>query len=32
MDEHPALALREKEDASIVVATNLVRRTRRTPS
>ncbi len=26
MDEHPALALREKKDASIVVATELVRR------
>jgi phosphate acyltransferase len=26
MDEHPALALREKKDASIVVATDLVRR------
>jgi phosphate acyltransferase len=26
MDEHPALALREKKDASILVATNLVRR------
>jgi glycerol-3-phosphate acyltransferase PlsX len=25
MDEHPALALREKKDASILVATNLVR-------
>ena len=26
MDEHPALALREKKDASILVATDLVRR------
>ena len=26
MDEHPALALREKKDATILVATNLVRR------
>ncbi len=26
MDEHPALALREKKDASIIVATDLVRR------
>jgi phosphate acyltransferase len=26
MDDHPALALREKKDASILVATNLVRR------
>jgi phosphate acyltransferase len=26
MDEHPALALREKRDASILVATNLVRK------
>ncbi|MEO5885293.1 MAG: phosphate acyltransferase PlsX [Candidatus Limnocylindrales bacterium] len=26
MDEHPALALREKKDSSILVATNLVRR------
>jgi phosphate acyltransferase len=26
MDEHPAMALREKKDASIVVATDLVRR------
>jgi glycerol-3-phosphate acyltransferase PlsX len=25
MDEHPALALREKKDASILVATDLVR-------
>jgi phosphate acyltransferase len=26
MDEHPALALREKKDASVLVATNLVKR------
>ena len=26
MDEHPALALREKKDASILVATDLVKR------
>ena len=26
MDEHPALALREKKDSSILVATDLVRR------
>jgi fatty acid/phospholipid biosynthesis enzyme len=32
MDEHPALALREKKDASILVAVDLVGAARRTPS